>query len=88
MSSRHRRRARGRLFLLGGNVDRGQRLGAIKHRELARISPVRFDPVARPSGDQSRGNDVAGNALRRQRAVQLEAARPGLVTAAHRTLAL
>src|SRR5689334_11624877 len=35
------------LFLLGGNVNRREGAGAIKHRELPRITTVGFDAIAR-----------------------------------------
>ena len=44
-----------RFFLLGRNVDGGQRAGAIEHRELAGIAPIGFDAVARAGGESSAG---------------------------------
>ena len=34
------------LFLLAGNVNCGQRAGAIEHGELTGIAPVGFDAIA------------------------------------------
>ena len=72
--------ARG-LFLLGGNVNGGERAGAIEHGELAGIAAIGFDAIARPPRNERRGDDVARNAVRRQRALQFEATRAGFVAA-------
>jgi hypothetical protein len=69
--------------LLGGNVNGGERTGAIQDRELTGVAPVRFYPVARAPRNQGRRNHVAVNAAARQRALQLEAAWPRLVAALH-----
>jgi hypothetical protein len=74
----------GRFFLLRGNVDGGQRSGAIEERQLNRVAAVGLDAVARPSGNQAGCNDVARIVMRDQRALQLEAARPGLGAALDR----
>ena len=52
--------ARG-FFLLGGNVNRGERAGAIEHGELAGIAAVGFDAIAGPSRNQGWRDDVTGN---------------------------
>ena len=52
--------ARG-FFLLGRNVDGGQRPRAVEHRELAGVAAIRFDAIARSARDQRRRNHVAGD---------------------------
>src|SRR6185295_6673074 len=42
----------GRLFLLGGNMNRGEGASAIQHGELSRITAIRLDAIARPPRDQ------------------------------------
>ena len=64
------------LLRLGRDVDGHQRPGPVQHRELARVTPIRFNPITRAARDQGRRNDVARNARGRQCALQLEAARP------------
>ena len=49
----------GGFFLLGRNVNGGQRAGAIQDRELAGVAPIRLDAIARPAGNQRRRDDVA-----------------------------
>src|SRR6185503_20824424 len=68
--------ARG-LFLLGRNMNRGERAGLIQKGQLTRVATIRFDAIARAPRNYGRGDDVTGNILRRARALQLEAARPG-----------
>ena len=55
----------GGFFLVGRDVNRGQRAGAIQDRELRRIAAVRLDPIARAARNQGRRNDVARNARAR-----------------------
>ena len=74
----------GGFFLLGRNVNRGQRAGAIEDRELAGIAAIGLDAIAGPPRNQRRRDDVTRDAVRGQRPLQLEAAGPGLVAALHR----
>ena len=82
-----------RFFLLGRDVDRRQRAGAIEDGELARIAPIGLDPIAGPPRNQRRRDDVTGNAVCGQRALQLKPTRarlrsstgPGRGAAARRT---
>ena len=69
------------FFSIRGDVDGGQRAGAIQHGQLRGVAPVRFDPVAGASWDESWGNDLTRDPARRKKPVELESARPGLVTA-------
>src|SRR4029078_5637886 len=46
------RKLAARLFLLGWDVNSRQRPGAIEHGKLARIAPVRLDPIAGSARDQ------------------------------------
>ena len=78
--------ARG-FFLLGRNVNRGEGAGAIEDGELAGIAAIGFDAIAGPTGNQRGRDDVARDAVRGQRALQLEATRAGFVAALHRALA-
>jgi len=41
---------------------------------VARIAPIRLDPIARAAGNQRGRDDVARNALRAERALELKAA--------------
>ena len=79
--------ARG-FFLLGGNVNGGERPGPVEDRQVAGVTTIRFDSIPRAAGDQGRRDHVAGNAPGREGALQLEAARPRFVAADHRALAL
>ena len=78
--------ARG-FFLLRRNVNGRQGAGAIEHRQLAGVAPIRFDPIARSSGNQRRSDDVARNLMAGEGALQLEAAGARFVTTLHRALA-
>ena len=72
----------GRFFLLGRNVNGRERAGAVEHRELTGIAAVRFDAIARRGAESGRARSRRReSAVRRQRALQLEAAGPGLVAA-------
>ena len=77
-----------RLFLVARDMNRGERAGAIEHRELPRVTTVGFDAVTGTARDQRRRDDVTGDVMGRQRALQLEAARPGLVATLYRPLAV
>ena len=77
----------GGLFLLGGNVNGGERTGAIEHGELARIPTVGLNPIASAPRDERRRDHLARNVARLQRALQLKAARPGFVATAEGALA-
>ena len=79
--------ARG-FLLLGRNVNRGEGTGAVQDGELAGIAAISLDAIAGAAGNQRRRNDVAGNLPRRERALQLEAARAGFVAAGHGALTL
>ncbi|HET9192720.1 MAG TPA: hypothetical protein VFO21_07560 [Vicinamibacterales bacterium] len=70
------------FLLLRRHVNGGQRAGAVQHGKLAGISPIRFDAVTGAARDERRRDDVARNVCGGHRALQLEAARTGLVTAA------
>src|SRR3989442_1435295 len=50
------------FFLFGGNVNGGERAGAVEDGELACIATVGFDAIARAARDQRWGDDVTGNA--------------------------
>ena len=60
MSSRQRSRSRAASSCSVGMWIGGQRAGAIQHRELAGVAPVRLDPIARAAGNQRRRDHVAG----------------------------
>ena len=77
-----------RLFLVAGNVNGGERPRPMEHRELTGIAAVGFDAIARSPGNQRGGNHVTGNLVGGKCALQLEAARPGFIAAAHRPLAV
>jgi hypothetical protein len=79
--------ARG-FFLLGGNVNGGERPGPVEDRQVAGVTTIRFDPIPRAAGDQGRRNHIAGDSLGRGGALQLKAARSRFVAARHRALAL
>jgi hypothetical protein len=74
----------GRFFLLGGNVNGGERVGPIEDGELGRIATVSFDAIARAARNKRRRDDITEHALRCQRALQLEATRAGFVAALYR----
>ena len=65
-------------------MNRGERAGAIEHDELTGVAAVSLDAVAGASWNQRRRDDVTRNAVRGQRALQLEATGAGLVAAPHR----
>ena len=60
--------ARG-FFLLGGDVNRGERAGPIEGGELGRIAAIGFDAVARPARNQGGRDDVTRHAVRGERAL-------------------
>jgi len=72
----------GGLFLLGGDVNGGERVGAIEDGELAGIAAVGFDAIAGSTGNQGWGDNVTREAVRRECALQFETAGTGFVTAA------
>ena len=74
----------GGFFLLGGNVNRGKRAGAIQDRQLAGIAAVSFDAIAGTTRNQRRGDDVTRNLVRGQGALHLEATGAGLIATLHR----
>jgi hypothetical protein len=78
----------GRFFLFARNVDGGEGAGPVQHRQVTRITTVGFNAVAGSTRNQRGRNHVARNLVRSERALQLEAARPGFVTTGHRALAL
>src|SRR4029453_11170118 len=41
-----------RFFLLGRNVNGGERASAVEHRELAGVAAISFDAIAGPPGNQ------------------------------------
>jgi hypothetical protein len=77
----------GGFFLLGGNVNRGQRARAIEHGELPGIATISLDAIARTPGNERGRDDVTPDVVRRQRTLQLEATRARFVTAADGSLA-
>ena len=77
-----------RLFLVARDMNRGQRAGAIEHRELPRVTTIGVDAVTGTARDQGRRDHVTGDVMSRQRALQLEAARPGFVATLDRPLAV
>jgi hypothetical protein len=76
------------FFLLGGNVNRRQGTGAIQDDELDGVAPVGLNAIARAAWNQRGRDDVTLDPIRRQGALQLEAAGPGLVATAHRAVPL
>jgi hypothetical protein len=72
--------ARG-LFLLGGNVDGGERARAIQHGELAGIATIRLDAIAWSARNQRGRDDIARDPVSGQRALEFEATGPGFVAA-------
>lgn len=50
----------GGLFLLGGNVNGGERAGAIEHGELTGIAPIGFNAIADVSRDERGRDDGTG----------------------------
>jgi hypothetical protein len=74
-----------RFFLVRRDVDRRQGTRTVQDRELARVTPIRFDAITRTPRDQRGRNDLARNLFGRHRALQLEAARAGFVTATYRS---
>jgi hypothetical protein len=78
--------ARG-LFLVRGDMNRGERARAIEDRQLASSAPIGLDAIARATGNQRGRDDIAGDRPRRQRPLELEAARSRSVTTTHRALA-
>jgi hypothetical protein len=69
------------FLLVRGHVNRRQRSRAKQHGELPGVAPVGLDAITGPAWDQCRRHDLAGNPLRAHRALQLEAAGAGFVTA-------
>ena len=57
----------GGFFLLGRNVNGGERAGATEHGELTRIAAVGVDAVPGAAGNQGGRDDVTRNAARRER---------------------
>jgi hypothetical protein len=78
----------GGFLLLGRDVNRRQRPGAVQDRELRRIPPIGLDPVAGPPRNQRGRDHVTGDTLADQRSLQVKAARARLVTAPNRPLTL
>jgi hypothetical protein len=76
----------GGFFLLGRDVNRGERAGAIQDRELAGIAAIRFDPITGATRDQGGGDDVTRNLMRGEGALQLETTGASLVATLHRPL--
>ena len=64
------------FFLIGRDVNRGEGPGAIEHGELRGIASIRLHSIARPSRNECRRDDVAGDRAGLERAAQLEPARP------------
>ena len=88
MSSRQRRRSRAASSCSVGNVNGGERAGAIEDGELAGIAAVGFDAIAGATGNQATGAMTShGMLVRGQGSLQLEATRPGFVAALDRTRA-
>ena len=73
----------GGFFLLGGNVNGRERAGAIQDGELAGIAAIGFDAIAGPPGNERGRDDVTRDAVRGERALELEATRAGFVAALH-----
>jgi hypothetical protein len=73
----------GGVFLLGGDVNRGECPGPVEDGELGRIAAIGFDAVAGSSGNERRGDHVTGDAVGRQPTLELEASWPGFVAALH-----
>ena len=77
----------GRLFLLGGNVNRGEGLGAVQHRELRGIAAIGLDPIAGAARDEGGGDEVAGHPVGAECPLELKAAGARFVAAGDRPLA-
>src|SRR5438874_1226170 len=75
-----------RFFLIGRNMNRGQRAGAIEDGQLARIASIGFYPGAGPSRNQRGGDDLAWYVAGGEKSLELEAAGAGFITAAHRVV--
>jgi hypothetical protein len=69
------------LFLLGGNVNRSQRAGAIQHRELTGVPAIGLDAIARTAGNEAGGNHIAWDAACRHGPLEFKAARASFVAA-------
>jgi hypothetical protein len=69
------------LLLDAGHGDGRKLAGAEQPGEFARVALIGLDPVAAPHRDERGSDHLARHAHRRQEAMQLEATRPGLVTA-------
>ena len=76
ISSRQRSRSRAASSCSVGMWTAVKRAGAIEHRQLAGIAPVRLDPIARPPRNQRRRNHVTGDLAARQKRAATQS-RPG-----------
>jgi hypothetical protein len=70
--------ARG-FFLLGGNVNRGERAGAKQNGQVVRIAAIGLDAIAGAPRNQGGGDDIAWDRVRGEGALQVEATGTGLV---------
>ena len=59
----------GGFFLVGRDVDRGERTGAIEDGELTGIAAIGFDAIAGPARNQGGRDDVTRHVLRGERAL-------------------
>ena len=71
----------GSFFLLAGNVNGGERAGAVENRELGRVAPIGLDAIAGAPRDERGRDHVTGDALGREGALQFKPARPCLIAA-------
>lgn len=62
-------------------MDRRERAGAIKDRKLGGVASIGFDAVTGATRDQRWRDDVTGNAVTRENALQLKPTRAGFVAA-------
>ena len=74
-----------RFLLVRRDVDGRQGAGAVEDGELGSIAAICFDAITGTARDQGRSDDLALDPFGRQRALQLEAARAGFITAPHRS---
>ena len=74
----------GLLFLVG-NMNGCEQSAAVEFDQVDRIPAIGFLPITSTSGDQGRGDDLAGEAIVLQRPMDDKATAGGFVTYPHRT---
>lgn len=76
-----------RFVSLTRHMDRGERAGPGKHRQLGGIATIGLDAIAGPAGNQAGGDNLTRDPAGLQIPIEFEATRAGFVTAAHWSLA-